>query len=193
MFFILLLNQCQIICQMNNNAQIPDELISTKIYFLRGYKVMLDRDLAELYQVTTGNLNKAVKRNLKRFPIDFMFQSDDQEFKNLIFQIGISSWGGIRTPPFAFTEQGVAMLSGILNSDSAIEVNIQIMRIFTKLREMYLDTTEIRLEIEKMRKQIENNSKNTELVFNYLDRLSEKVEEIENRQNQNDRKPIGYT
>jgi hypothetical protein len=178
---------------INNIVQIPDELIANKIYVLRGYKVMLDRDLAELYNVGTRDLNKAVKRNLKRFPLDFMFQIDDQEFKNLMFQFGTSSWGGIRKPPFAFTEQGVAMLSGILNSDRAIEVNIQIMRLFTKLREMYLDTTEIRLEIEKMRKQIENNSKNTELVFNYLDRLSEKVEEMENRQNQNDKKPIGYT
>ena len=163
---------------MNENLQIPDELIATKIYVLRGYKVMLDRDLAELYNVETKNLNKAVKRNLKRFPADFMFQLDNLEFNNLMFQFGTSSWGGTRKPPYAFTEQGVAMLSGILTSDRAIEVNIQIMRIFTRLREMYLDTTEIRLEIEKMRKQIENNSKNTELVFNYLDRLSEKVEEI---------------
>ena len=87
---------------------------------------MLDRDLAELYYVTTGNLNKAVKRNLKRFPDDFMFQLSEAELKDLIFQNGTSSWGGIRKAPFAFTEQGVAMLSAVLSSDTAIAVNIRI-------------------------------------------------------------------
>ncbi len=110
---------------------VADEVIMSKIYFLRGQKVMLDRDLARLYDVTTGNLNKAVKRNLKRFPDDFMFQLTETEFKDLIFQNGISSWGGIRKMPYAFTEQGVAMLSGVLNSDRAIEVNTRIIRIFT--------------------------------------------------------------
>ena len=85
---------------------VPDEVIINKIYFIRGKKVMLDRELAELYNVTTGNLNKAVKRNLKRFPDDFMFQLSEQEFKDLTFQNGISSWGGTRTPPYVFTEQG---------------------------------------------------------------------------------------
>ena len=101
------------------------QLIQSKIYEIRGQKVMLDRDLAELYQVTTGNLNKAVKRNMKRFPSDFMFQLTMEKFEvlknNLIFQNGISSWGGTRKLPYAFTEQGLAMLSGILNSDIAIE------------------------------------------------------------------------
>ena len=90
----------------------PDEIIINKIYLIRGKKVMLDRDLAELYDVTTGNLNKAVARNIKRFPQDFMFQLEDHEVKNLIFQNGISSWGGSRKAPYAFTEQGVAMLAG---------------------------------------------------------------------------------
>ena len=97
------------------------QLIQSKIYEIRGQKVMLDRDLAELYQVTTGNLNKAVQRNIKRFPPDFMFQLTKEEFDelkaNLIFQNGISNWGGTRKLPFAFTEQGLAMLSGVLNSD----------------------------------------------------------------------------
>ncbi len=113
--------------EKNENIMLPDELISNKIYFIRGTKVMLDRDLAELYGVLTGNLNKAVKRNIKRFPEDFMFQLTKEEFENLIFQFGTSSWGGTRSLPYAFTEQGVAMLSGILNSDRAINVNIQIM------------------------------------------------------------------
>ncbi|HEX9509209.1 MAG TPA: ORF6N domain-containing protein [Puia sp.] len=97
---------------------VPDEVIINKIYFVRGKKVMLDRDLAELYNVTTGNLNKAVKRNKKRFPDDFMFQLTEDEFKNLIFQNGTSSWGGTRKMPYAFTEQGVAMLSGVLEAPS---------------------------------------------------------------------------
>lgn len=119
-----------------------DELarIKSLIYEIRGVKVMLDKDLADLYHVTTGNLNKAVKRNLKRFPSDFMFQLNKTEFEqlknDLIFQNGISSWGGTRKLPYAFTEQGLAMLSGILNSDIAIDVNISIMRAFVALRKL---------------------------------------------------------
>ena len=124
--------------KLKKSIVIPDEIIINKIYFVKGHKVMLDRDLAELYNVTTGNLNKSVKRNIKRFPNDFMFQLTAEEYKNLIFQHGISSWGGTRNSPYVFTEQGVAMLSGVLNSDIAIEVNIRIIRIFTKLREMLL-------------------------------------------------------
>lgn len=115
------------------------QLIQSKIYEIRGQKVMLDRDLAELYQVTTGNLNKAVKRNLKRFPPDFMFQLTAEEWEALRFQIGILKNGrGEHTKylPYAFTEQGLAMLSGILNSDIAINVNISIMRAFVAIRQM---------------------------------------------------------
>src|SRR3989344_1863206 len=121
---------------MEENFIIPSERIVSKIYIIRNKKVMLDRDLAVLYGVATGNLNKAVHRNMKRFPEDFMFQLNAQEFKNLKFQIGISSWGGTRKMPYAFTEQGVAMLSSVLNSDRAISVNIQIIRTFTKIREL---------------------------------------------------------
>jgi hypothetical protein len=100
----------------NSNLLVPDEILMNQIYYIRGMKVMLDRDLAELYEVQTRNLNKAVNRNLKRFTEeDFMFQLTDDEFKNLMFQNGTSSWGGTRKMPFAFTEQGVAMLSGILS------------------------------------------------------------------------------
>ena len=147
---------------------------------------MLDKDLAELYNVTTGNLNKAVKRNIKRFPNDFLFQLTTKEFENLIFQIGISSWGGTRSMPYAFTEQGVAMLSGILSSERAIAVNIQIMRIFTRIRQMLSDNTELRLEIEKIKKKMDNHDKNMEVVFQYLDELLDKKE------NPKDRKQIGY-
>jgi ORF6N domain len=113
---------------------IPIERIARAILVIRGEKVMLDSDLAALYGVTTGNLNKAVKRNAERFPIDFMFQLDAEEVANLKFQFGISSWGGRRRRPYAFTEQGVAMLSSVLNSERAVKVNIAIMRAFVKLR-----------------------------------------------------------
>jgi len=169
-----------------NKIIIPDEIISNKIYFIRDSKVMLDKDLAELYGVLTGNLNKAVKRNIKRFPNDFMFQLTKEEFENLKFQIGISSWGGNRSLPYAFTEQGVAMLSGILNSDRAINVNIQIMRIFTKIREVLTNNLSIRLEIEEIKRKLQNQDKNIELVFAYLDEL------IDKQENPKPRKPIGF-
>ena len=155
-------------------VSVPEEVIVNQIYLIRGHKVLLDKDLANLYQVTTGNLNKAVQRNLKRFPSDFMFQLNEEEFKNLIFQNGTSSWGGTRKLPFAFTEQGVAMLSGILNSDRAINVNIQIMRVFTRIRQVLIDNTELRLAIEEIRKKTNNNAKNIEIVFQYLDELIDK-------------------
>jgi hypothetical protein len=118
---------------------IPIERIARAILIICREKVMLDSDLATLYGVTTGNLNKAVKRNAGRFPTDFMFQLDAEEVANLKFQFGISSWGGRRRLPYAFTEQGVAMLSSVLNSGRAVKVNIAIMRAFVKLRET-LDT-----------------------------------------------------
>jgi hypothetical protein len=109
-----------------------DGEIVEKIYIIRGQKVMLDRDLAEMYDVPTFRLNEAVKRNSTRFPEDFMFQLNHEEFKILISQIAISSWGGARKSPYAFTEQGVAMLSSVLRSERAIQVNIQIIRVYTK-------------------------------------------------------------
>jgi len=157
----------------SNQMAIPDEIITSKIYLIRDKKVMLDEDLAELYNVTTGVLNQGVKRNIDRFPEDFMFQLTKEEFDNLFFQIGTSSWGGRRKPPYAFTEQGVAMLSGILNSERAITVNIQIMRVFTKVREILMDNMSIRLEIEEIKKKLVNQDKNIELVFSYLDEMIE--------------------
>ena len=169
-----------------NQLAIPDEIITSKIYLVRDKKVMLDEDLAELYGVTTGNLNKAVSRNIARFPDDFMFQLTKEEFDNLFFQIGTSSWGGRRKPPYAFSEQGVAMLSGILHSERAITVNIQIMRVFTKVREILMDNLSIRLEIEEIKKTLMNQDKNIELVFSYLDEL------IEKHENPKPRKAIGF-
>jgi hypothetical protein len=150
---------------------VPVEVIQNKILLIRERKVMLDKDLAELYQVTTGNLNKSVNRNKSRFPEDFMFQLYEEEFKNLIFQNGISSWGGTRKLPYAFTEQGVAMLSGILHSERAIQVNIRIMRIFTRIKHILNNHSELNLEIEKIKKKLNNHDKNLEIVFKYLDEL----------------------
>ena len=125
--------------------------IQSKIYEIRGQRVMLDRDLAELYQVTTSALNQAVKRNSKRFPPDFMFQLTNQEFANLKSQFVTSSWGGIRKMPYAFTEQGVAMLSGLLKSDIAINGNIAIMRAFVAMRNYITTTTQITAELAEIR------------------------------------------
>tara|TARA_B100000614_G_C14548131_1_gene492881 strand:- start:1901 stop:2422 length:522 start_codon:yes stop_codon:yes gene_type:complete len=151
------------------------EQITGKIYTIRGIKVMLDRDLASLYEVETRVLNQAVKRHMKRFPDDFMFQLTQQEFKNLKSQFVTSSWGGVRKMPHAFTEQGVAMLSGILNSDRAIEVNIQIMRTFTQLRHSLLETQDLRLAVEELRKDLKALNRKTDdkfkVVFSVLDKL----------------------
>ena len=129
---------------------IPIETIMSKIIIIRNEKVMLDKDLAKLYCVETKVLNQAIKRNIKRFPPDFMFKLIDEEFKNLRSQIVTSSWGGRRTPPYAFTEQGVAMLSSVLNSQRAIEVNIAIMRAFVKLRRMIESHKQLAVKLEKM-------------------------------------------
>lgn len=136
------------------------QIIQSKIYEIRGQRVMLDFDLAELYHVETRRLNEAVKRNIKRFPDDFMFQLNGDEWKNLISQIATSSWGGTRKLPYAFTEQGLAMLSGILNSDIAIQVNISIMRAFVYVRQLIANppvdkTVELRQEMKELKEYIE--------------------------------------
>ncbi len=172
--------------EKNSSSLLPDEMIMSKIYFIREQKVMLDSDLAELYGVETRRLNEQVKRNISRFPEDFMFQLSDAEFENLKSQIATSTWGGRRKPPKAFTEHGVLMLSSVLNSEKAIKVNIQIMRIFTRVREMLTDNLSLKLEIEEIKKKLASQDKNIELVFNYLDELMEKQE------NPEPRRQIGY-
>src|SRR5258708_39889752 len=117
---------------------IADELIVNKIYFIRGQKVMFDEDLGQLYQVETRRLNEQVKRNSDRFPEDFMFQLEVEEFENLKSQNATSRWGGRRKLPYAFTELGVSMLSGVLNSGIAVRMHIQIIRVFAKMKEMLL-------------------------------------------------------
>jgi len=120
---------------------------------------MLDRDLAELYGVTTGNLNKAVSRNIERFPEDFMFQLTEDEFADLKFQFGTSSWGGTRKPARAFTQEGIAMLSGILRSERAVKVNIAIMRAFVKLREMLASNKELATRLDDMEQKYDKQFK----------------------------------
>jgi hypothetical protein len=154
-----------------NEIIVPEEILIKKIFVLRNQKVMLDKDLAELYGVTTGNLNKAVKRNIDRFPEDFMFQLNEQEFQNLIFQSGISNWGGTRKIPFAFTEQGVAMLSGVLNSKRAITVNIQIMRMYSKMREIQFANKDIQLKLTELENKIGNQDQSIQQLFEYLRQL----------------------
>ena len=167
---------------------------------------MLDKDLAELYQVTTGRLNEAVKRNIRRFPIDFMFQLTKEEFEtlksNLISQNAISSWGGTRKQPYAFTEQGLAMLSGVLNSDIAINVNISIMRAFVAIRNG-ISTISNSNELEELKtriKTLEEVSEDTLAAINDLSEDSRKefddiylaLSQLANQKKSITNNPIGY-
>jgi predicted DNA binding protein len=136
---------------------ITNEIIQNKIHIINGQKVMLDFDLAELYGVDTRSLNQAVKRNIDRFPEDFMIKVDINQYPNLISQFVISSYGGRRKAIYAFTEQGVAMLSSVLNSKKAIQVNIQIMRAFTKLRQMIINYSELKDKIEELENTYDEN------------------------------------
>jgi hypothetical protein len=152
-------------------AVIPMEVIEGKILLVRGRKVILDRDLAELYKVETFNLNKAVKRNIDRFPSDFMFQLTSEEADSLRFQIGMSKAtgrGGRRYLPYVFTEQGVAMLSGVLNSKRAVQVNIAIMRAFVKLREMIASHKDLEKKLSELEKKFDGQF---QIVFEAIRQL----------------------
>lgn len=171
-----------------NGLLVPDEIIMDQIYYVRGHKVMLDFDLAALYEVETKQLKRQVKRNIDRFPEDFMFELTPEEYNISRNQNGTLKQGSnIKYSPMVFTEQGVAMLSSVLNSKRAIKVNIQIIRIFTRIRQKLADNTDIKLEIEKIKNKLDNQDKNMEIVFKYLDELLEKQE----RPNP-PRKRIGY-
>ncbi len=166
---------------------VPDEIVMNKIYFIRNQKVMLDSDLAELYNVETKQLKRQVNRNIDRFPVDFMFELTQSEYDVLRSQIGTFKRGQhSKYLPMVFTEHGVLMLSSVLNSKQAILVNIQIVRIFTRVRQMLTDNTELRLEIEKIKKKLDNHDKNMEIVFQYLDEL------IDKKENPKPRNKIGY-
>ena len=154
-------------------------LIESKIYEIRGQRVMLDKDLADLYAVETKNLNKAVKRNPDRFPPDFMFQLTEEEFNHLRFHFGTSSWGGSRYMPYAFTEQGVAMLSGILRSPIAVQVNINIMRAFVKVRQYAFSSPINQAELLKLKEQIK-------LILSRQSEMDDDIESLNKDQETND-------
>jgi hypothetical protein len=155
------------------DVMMPIEIIRGKIHLIRAQKVLLDNDLASLYGVTTANLNKAVKRNSERFPDDFMFQLSATEMANLIFQSGISSsgHGGRRTPPYAFTEQGVAMLSSVLSSDRAVQMNIAIMRAFVQLRELAASSQVLAKRFDDLESKYDKHDKQFMDVFNAIRQL----------------------
>ncbi|MFC2123959.1 ORF6N domain-containing protein [Bacteroidota bacterium] len=160
---------------------IPDEVVMNKIYLIRTRKVMLDKDLAELYGVETKQLKRAVRRNVIRFPDDFMFELNKQEIDNLRCLFGTSSWGGTRYAPMAFTEQGVAMLSSILNSDRAIKVNIQIIRIFSRMRQMLLTNKDLLIKMDELEKKVAGHDEKIHLIFDYLKQFIKEQEKPRTR------------
>lgn len=155
---------------MTNSVAIPDEVVMSKIYLIRGQKVMLDRDLAELYGVETKVLKQAVRRNSGRFPEDFMFEMTKEEFdrwrKESVTDVGDRK--GLRYAPFCFNEQGLTMLSCVLNTRKAIEVNLQVIRIFTRLREMIITHKDILLKLEQVERKLLNHDGDIKLIFQYL-------------------------
>jgi len=154
---------------------IPHEFIERKIYLIRGHKVMLDSELARLYGIRTKNLNKAVRRNIERFPKDFMFQLTPDEFKSLRFQIGTSKGrkGGRRYLPLVFTEQGVAMLSSVLQSRRAIQVNIAIMRVFVKLKQILSTHKDFVYKLNELERKIEKHDVEIQNIFEAIRQLME--------------------
>jgi hypothetical protein len=166
---------------MVENVTLPDEVIISKIYLIRSQKVMIDRDLARLYGVETKVLKQTVRRNIERFPEDFMFEMNKKEFESWRDANITSSKDkqGLRYVPFCFTEQGVTMLSCILNSRTAIEVNVRVIRIFTQLREMVLANKEILLKLQQLEKKIGRHDDDIKLIFDYLkELLHQKVKPI---------------
>ena len=174
-----------------NSIILAEDRIVSKIYLIRGNKVMIDRDLAELYGVETRVLNQAVKRNEKRFPQDFMFQMSIEEMVDWKSQIVISNSEkmGLRKPPLVFTEQGLAMLSSVLNSERAIMVNIQIIRVFTRMRELLSTHKEILQKLEQLEHKDIKQDEKIMLIFEYLKKLEKaKQQELE----QTERPRIGF-
>jgi phage regulator Rha-like protein len=172
---------------MGSELIITDEFIMSKILFIRNEKVMIDRDLAELFGVTTKRLNEQVKRNINRFPNNFMFQLTEIEKEYVVANCDhLNKLKFSSTLPYVFTEHGTLMLGNVLNSDKAVTFSIKIVEAFIKMRELLTNTISVRLEIEDMKKKLINHDKNIELVFTYLDELMDKQE------NKIERTKIGY-
>jgi len=151
---------------------IPIERIENKIYLIRGQKVMIDKDLAELYEVATKQLKRQVNRNKKRFPEDFMFQLNKKEYSNIRYQIGTLRWGQhAKYLPYAFTEQGVAMLSSILNSEKAVEVNIQIMRAFVKLRKVLATNRDLTYLFKELKHKVDRHDTEIGLIIRAIEKM----------------------
>lgn len=175
----------------NNSVIVPEEAIMSKIYLIRGLKVMLDMDLAELYGVETKQLKRAVRRNLSRFPGDFMFELTAEELANWRNQFGTSNREkmGIRYLPYAFTEHGVLMLASVLNRERAVQVNIRIVRIFTKMREMLLAHHDIIDNLSQIEHNLSVHDDKILLIFEYLKQLEQdRQQQVELKE----RKRIGY-
>ncbi len=160
---------------------IPDENLWRKIYFIRERKIIIDSDLAEMYGVATKRINEAVKRNSERFPDDFMFQLSQDEWNNLKSQIATSSWGGRRILPYAFTEHGILMLSSVLKSERAVQVNIRIMRVFILMKELINGNEKLLSKIQKIEMEMAEQGENIQLVFDYLEQFVQKKKKSRNR------------
>jgi len=166
---------------------VPNEVIMSKILLIRDHKVMIDRDLAELYGVTTKRLNEQVKRNINRFPENFMFQLTEIEKNQVVANCDhLKSLKFSSFLPSVFTEHGAMMLGNVLNSEKAVETSIKIIEVFVKMRELLTDNLSLKLEVEEIKKKLANQNKNIELVFSYLDEL------IEKQDNKIEREKIGY-
>ena len=166
-------------------VRLPDEVLMEKIYVIRGMKVMLDKDLAELYGIETRRLKEQVRRNIDRFPKDFMFELTEQEHQHLKEQFSKGSRGRhSKYPPFAFTEHGVLMLSSVLNSERATKVNIQIMRVYVSIREMMLTHKDFLLKMEQLEKRMAKQDEKIALVFKYLKKFIDVQDKPRN--------PVGY-
>jgi phage regulator Rha-like protein len=170
---------------------VSEEIIMSKIYFIRGNKVMIDRDLAELYGVETKVLKQTVRRNKDRFPSDFMFEMSAEELQNWRSQFvtSISDKMGLRYPPFCFTEHGVLMLASVLYSKRAIQINIQIVRVFIKMREILMEHKEILQQLENIQNDLAKHDEKIILIFEYINRLEEEKQLVTDRQN---RKKVGF-
>lgn len=173
--------------ETNKKSLVPNELIASRILLIRGQKVMIDADIAELYGVDTKRLNEQVKRNKSRFPENFMFELTKGEKNEVVANCDhLENLKFSPVLPKVFTEHGIIMVANVLTSERAIQVSIQIIEVFIKMREMLTDNLTLKLDIEEIKKKLSNHGKNIELVFNYLDEL------IDKKENEKPRKQIGY-
>jgi len=173
----------------HSKMMIPDEVIADKIYFIRGEKVMLDNDIAALYEIETRRLNEQVKRNRERFPVNFMFQLSKVEFDLLKSQNATSSWGGRRKLPYAFTEHGILMLANVIKSERAIQVSIRLIEVFIRIRKFFLSQQDIEMRLDKVEGSL---AKQEGVILEILKYIKQIEKEKQIHVNQEKRKRIGY-